>query len=177
LGVGANFSYNFLQGLTKAQKITDALYAKRDEDPNITFYLQPDPTSNLREMQIESNGQLYRYRNGPQVWQRFEWPGKMDNIGARIMGVADHGRAVGELRADGPWGLFHLLTLADIEKEGNTHFKTSWNLPSSDGGTVHVSFNLRSDRQDNLFDFKLINSFKLPKAIFKNRGSSRLAAY
>jgi type VI secretion system protein ImpL len=177
LGVGANFSYEFLKGLGKAQKISDALYAKRDDDLNISFYLQPDPTSNLREMQIESNGQLYRYRNGPQIWQRFDWPGEMHQIGARIMGVADHGRAVGELRADGPWGLFHLLTLADIEKEGNTHFKTSWNLPSSDGGTVHVSFNLRSDRQDNMFDFKLINSFKLPKSIFKKRGSSRLAAY
>ncbi len=176
LGIGANFSKEFLHGLSEAQKITDALYTKRDNTPNMTFYLQPDPSTKLREMQIESNGQLFRYRNGPQVWQRFDWPGDMNQIGARVMGIADHGRAVGELRADGPWGLFHLLTQADIEKKTGTHYKTSWKLPASDGGTVNVSFKLRADRQDNIFNFKMISSFKLPKALFR-RGGSRLAAY
>ncbi|MCU7843205.1 MAG: type VI secretion system membrane subunit TssM [Candidatus Thiodiazotropha sp. (ex Monitilora ramsayi)] len=178
LGVGANFSRDFLRGLSEAQKITDALYTNKNEKPNMTFYLQPDPSSDLREMQIESNGQLFRYRNGPQVWQRFDWPGDMNQIGARVMGVADHGRAVGELRADGPWGLFHLLKLADISKVGNsTHYKTSWDLPASDGGTVRVAFKLRADRQDNIFNFKLINSFRLPMSLFKNGRSSRIAAY
>ncbi len=176
LGIGANFSNEFLQGLTEAQKITDALYTNQNSAPNMTFYLQPDPSTKLREMQIESNGQLFRYRNGPQVWQRFDWPGEMNQIGARVLGVADHGRAVGELRADGPWGLFHLLTLADIEKKSGTHYRTTWELPASDGGTVSVSFKLRADRQDNIFNVKMISSFKLPKALFRNDGS-RLAAY
>ncbi len=176
LGIGANFSNEFLKGLTEAQKITDALYTNRDDTPNMTFYLQPDPRTNLREMQIESNGQLYRYRNGPQVWQRFDWPGDMNQIGARVMGVADHGRAVGELRADGPWGLFHLLTLADIKKESGTHYITSWDLPASDGGTVRVAFKLRADRQDNIFRFKMLSKFELPNLLFR-RNSSRLAVH
>ena len=177
LGIGGNFSSEFLRGLTEAQKITDALYTNKANEPNMTFYLQPDPTSDLREMQIESNGQLFRYRNGPQIWQRFEWPGDMNQIGARVMGVADHGRAVGELRADGPWGLFHLLKLADISNLAGTHYKTSWDLPASDGGTVRVSFKLRADSQNNIFNLKLINSFKLPNALFKGGRSSRIAAY
>jgi type VI secretion system protein ImpL len=177
LGVGGDFTREFLRGLTEAQKITDALYTNKVNEPNMTFYLQPDPTSDLREMQIESNGQLYRYRNGPQVWQRFDWPGDMNQIGARVMGVADHGRAIGELRADGPWGLFHLLKLADISKVGGAHYKTSWNLPASDGGTVRVAFKLRADSQDNIFNLKLINSFKLPGALFKGGRSSRIAAH
>jgi type VI secretion system protein ImpL len=177
LGVGANFSKEFLSGLTQAQKVTDALYTQRSDNPNMTFFLQPDPSTSLREMQIESNGQLFRYRNGPQIWQRFEWPGDMDQIGARVMGVADHGRALGELRADGPWGLFHLLTQAKVEKVGGTHYKTSWNLPASDGGIVKVVFNLRADRQDNIFNFKLINSFKLPESLFGYGSSRQIAAY
>ncbi|MEJ2463825.1 MAG: type VI secretion system membrane subunit TssM [Candidatus Thiodiazotropha sp.] len=176
LGIGANFSQEFLQGLTEAQKITDALYTNQNSEPNMTFYLQPDPSTKLREMQIESNGQLFRYRNGPQVWQRFDWPGEMNQIGARVLGIADHGRAVGELRADGPWGLFHLLTLADIEKKSGTHYRTTWELPASDGGTVSVSFKLRADRQDNIFNFKMISTFKLPGSLFRS-GGSRLAAY
>jgi type VI secretion system protein ImpL len=177
LGVGGNFSKEFLRGLSEAQKITDALYTNRASDPNMTFYLQPDPTSNLREMQIESNGQVFRYRNGPQVWQRFDWPGDMNHIGARVMGIADHGRAVGELRADGPWGLFHLLKLATISKDGGTHYKASWKLPASDGGTVRVDFKLRADREDNIFNLKLINSFRLPKALFNGNRSSRFVRY
>ncbi len=177
LGTGANFSHEFLKGLTEAQKITDALYTTQDNSPNMTFYLQPDPSTNLREMQIESNGQLIRYRNGPQIWQRFDWPGEMNQIGARVMGIADHGRAVGELRADGPWGLFHLLTLANIEKVSGTHYKTSWELPASDGGTVHVAFKLRADRQDNIFNFKIISTFKLPGSMFRKGSTSRIAAY
>jgi type VI secretion system protein ImpL len=177
LGTGANFSQEFMKGLTEAQKITDALYTTQDNSPNMTFYLQPDPSTNLREMQIESNGQLIRYRNGPQVWQRFDWPGEMNQIGARVMGIADHGRAVGELRADGPWGLFHLLTLANIEKVSGTHYKTSWELPASDGGTVRVAFKLRADRQDNIFNFKMISTFKLPGSLFRRGSSSRMAAY
>lgn len=176
LGIGANFSQAFLNGLSEAQKITDALYTHQDNSPNMTFYLQPDPSTKLREMQIESNGQLFRYRNGPQIWQRFDWPGDMKQIGARVMAVADHGRAVGELRADGPWGLFHLLTMASIKKESGTHYKTSWELPASDGGTVSVSYNLRADRQDNILKFKMISSFDLPKYLFRRDGS-RLAAF
>lgn len=177
LGVGTNFSRQFLKGLSQAQKITDALYTQRGTNPNMIFYLQPDPSTRLREMQIESNGQLFRYRNGPQIWQRFDWPGNMEQIGARVMGVADHGRAIGELRAEGPWGLFHLLTQADIKKIGSTHYKTSWDLPASDGGKVTVAFKLRADRQDNIFNFKLINSFHLPGSLFRSGRSDRLAAY
>jgi len=176
LGIGVNFSQDFLQGLSEAQKVTDALYTNLDSAPNMTFYLQPDPSTDLREMQIESNGQHFRYRNGPQVWQRFDWPGDMNQIGARVMGIADDGRAVGELRADGPWGLFHLLTLANIEKTNGTHYKTSWELPSSDGGTVSVSFKLRADRQDNIFNLKKIKAFELPQSLFR-KGRSRLAAH
>jgi type VI secretion system protein ImpL len=128
-------------------------------------------------MQIESNGQIFRYRNGPQLWQRFDWPGDMEQIGARVMGVADHGHAVGELRAGGPWGLFHLLTQARIEQMSGTDYKTSWNLPASDGGIVKVVFNLRAVRQDNIFDFKLINSFKLPRSLFRYGSARQIAAY
>ena len=176
LEIGANFSEEFLHGLSEAQKVTDALYTNQNNAPNMTFHLQPDPSSKLREMQIESNGQLLRYRNGPQMWQRFNWPGEMNQIGARVMGIADNGRAVGELRADGPWGLFHLLSLARIEKTNGTNYKTSWDLPASDGGTVRVSFKLRADRQDNIFNFKMISAFELPRSLFR-RGRSRLAAY
>jgi len=177
LGTGANFSKKFLVGLDLAQKITDALYTHRDSDPKMTFFLQPDPNSGLREMQLESNGQLYRYRNGPQIWQRFDWPGDMQQIGARVMGIADDGRAMGELRAEGPWGLFHLLSQADIKKVAGTHYKTIWKLPSSDGGTVTVAFKLRADREDNIFNLKLINTFRLPGSLFSGARSGRLAAY
>ncbi|MDR0717122.1 MAG: type VI secretion system membrane subunit TssM [Azoarcus sp.] len=54
------------------------------------FELQPVPTPGLSEIVVEIDEQILHYRNGPQSWQTFRWPGGEEE-GVRIQVVDFNG--------------------------------------------------------------------------------------
>ncbi len=166
LGVRPGFTRAFLDSLEAGQAITDALFRDGGRRPEISFNLYPLPAAGLSEIQVESNGQSYRYRNGPQEWRRFQWPGDLQRIGARVAGTISRGNARAELEANGPWGLFHLLRDAEITSESSTVFKMEWQLTVGSRDPVPVRFKVRADRQENVFGGALMSGFAPPTALF-----------
>ncbi|MDR1063546.1 MAG: type VI secretion system membrane subunit TssM [Azoarcus sp.] len=71
------------------------------------FELQPVPTPGLSEITVEIDGQTLRYRNGPQPWHTFRWPG--DAKGARITAVAFGGAPHAIFEQSGHMGLVRML--------------------------------------------------------------------
>jgi type VI secretion system protein ImpL len=169
LSQGIGFSTGFLRSLSTARQITGSLFRRGASEPEMHFYVYPMPASGLAEMVLETNGQTYRYRNEPQEWRRFSWPGPMNQIGARISGVVSRGGARAELLAGGQWGLFHLLRKARLNNEGGTVYLTEWELDAAGHGPIKVSFRIRADRQDSVFKQKLIGGFTLPSSLFGGR--------
>ncbi|WP_305044505.1 type VI secretion system membrane subunit TssM [Geoalkalibacter sp.] len=166
LDQGLGFSEDLLAALEQARLISAGLFRRGGAEPDVQFYLYPLPSRGLSEMYLESNGQHYRYRNEPQEWRQFRWPGDLERLGARIHGINGVGNERAELGYEGVWGLFHLLKRAELTAENNTQYLGAWELDDSQGVPVKVLFRLRADRENNVFEPGLFSRLKLPEAIF-----------
>ena len=176
LDIGPGFSKEYLAALKRAKNITKGLFRRNSDDPNVVFYLYPVPTSGLSEVLLESNGQMYRYRNEPQEWRKFDWPGNKERTGARIIGVSDRNNVRGEIKSDGIWGLFHVFRKAKMVKERGTQYLSTWKIESVNGKPINVSFRLKADRHNNLFKPGLLNGFRLPEKInHKENSGTKIA--
>lgn len=160
------FNDDFLRSLARAKTISDSLFRRGQDDPEIRFSVYPMPTRGLSEMLLETNGQNYRYRNEPQEWRPFRWPGDEEKIGARIHGITGKGNARAELEFDGIWGFFHLLEQARTTRENSTEFLSAWELKGSDGTPITVQFKIKADRETNVFDQNLFAGFQVPDSLF-----------
>lgn len=166
LGVRPGFSREFLDSLQAARSITQALFRDGGGEPTVVFHLYPLPTSGLSEILLESNGESYRYRNGPQQWRRFQWPGDQQRIGARVAGTISRGAARAELEAAGPWGVFHLFRDAELDARSRTVFRAQWQLRVGSRDPVPVRFMVRSDQDHQLFGGDLLRGFAPPRSLF-----------
>lgn len=102
------------------------------------FQFQPVPAAGLQEYTVEIDGQSLRYRNGPQEWMDFIWPGDTARAGARISAVAADGRPADILNFPGPHGLEMLVNAAERSKIGNGMHRLTWT-----GGGHRVALNFR----------------------------------
>lgn len=166
LDLGAGFSREALTAIARSSTISASLFRRGSEEPQIDFYLYPVPAKGISETLITTNGQEYRYRNEPQEWRKFSWPGEASQVGARVSGVAGRALARAELNADGIWGLFHLLRQARITQESSTEYLSTWELEGTHGVPVTVRFRIRADRANSLFDRQVLTGFDLPENLF-----------
>ena len=162
LDVGPGFSKDFLYTLTRASQITRGLFRRGSDEPSLTFYLYPIPTSGLSEVLLETNGQIYRYRNEPQEWRKFRWPGNTERSGARVIAVSNRRNARGEIAADGVWGLFHVFRKARMVRERGAQYMTTWELESVNGQPLEVRFRIKADRHNNLLKPGLLTGLDMP---------------
>lgn len=162
---GPDFNQDLLRTLEQAQAISSSLFRRGSHEPEVQFYLYPVPSRGVSEMYLETNGQDYRYRNEPQEWRKFHWPGDMDRVGAKVRGVVGPGTARGELSHEGVWGLFHLLRQGRVNVESGTQYLVSWEI---DGNTmpVTVQFRIRADREQNVFERELFSRMQIPETLF-----------
>lgn len=166
LGVGFSFSPAFLASLKDASNISSALFSRGSDHASVTYYVYPIPSSGLSETLLESNGESYRYRNEPQEWRQFKWPGDGDSLGAKVEGVSMSGAQEADVSADGVWGLFRLITKADLSRIGGNEYMAEWRLKSPGGRPINVKFELRADRKANIFGTGLLRGFHLPDSPF-----------
>ncbi len=166
LDSGAGFNGELLGALSRARGISAGLFRRGQDEPDIRFSVYPMPTRGLSEMSFEANGQRYRYRNEPQEWRLFHWPGTQEKLGARIHGVAGRGTSRGELQYDGIWGIFHLLNRARVERESGTQYLSVWELEGTDGQPIKVQFKIKADRENNALGNDLFENFAVPESIF-----------
>jgi type VI secretion system protein ImpL len=165
LDQGPNFSRDLLDTLDYAQSISAGLFRHGSQEAQVHFYLYPLPSRGMSEMYLHSNGQDYRYRNEPQEWRKFQWPGDMERLGARVRGISGTGSALAELAYEGVWGLFHLLDQAKVTAESGVQYLAAWEL---DGMNVPVTiqFRIRADREQNIFERGLFSRMQVPENIF-----------
>lgn len=172
MGQGIGFSSSFLAALSQAEQITQGLFKPGSADPKFTFYLQPVAVPGLEEVIFDSNGQEYRYRNEPEEWRRFTWPGEAAEIGARLSASTRQSKQAAELEYQGLWGLFHLMSDAKMIRQGGTQYLSSWKLKDRSGQVLEVKFRMKADKASHVLDPKVLTQFKLPEVI-KTEGSSR----
>ncbi len=175
LGIGPNFNKSFFASLKHGHSISSGLFRRGDDEPNLTFSLYPIPISGLDEIVLETNGQSFRYRMGPQEWKKFKWPGDSEQSGARIIGISDKRNVRAEIEEVGVWGVFHLFKKAKLTRERGTQFNTVWTIDSYNSKPVKIQFKLKADKYNNLFRPGVLSSFKMPKKLSSRKSSDNAA--
>ena len=165
MGLSAGFNKNFVHALNRSQRISSGLFKRGGMTPEMTFYLYPMPTTGISEIALETNGQLYRYRNGPQEWRRFKWPGNSDSTGASVTAISELNNMRAEQSEHGMWGIFHLFKKARLVKERGTQYLSEWNMEAINGKPVRISFKVKADRSNNLLQPGLFDKYSIPKRI------------
>jgi type VI secretion system protein ImpL len=129
--VGINFGPAFLSGVSR---LSSAGSAVLQEGEGAKFELQPVPTPGLSEILIEIDGQVMRYRNGPQPWTSFSWPNTSGGNaqGARIQTVSFEGVSTSVANHNGRLGLMRLLGQAKTAgSPGSTTAQLEWRFKPS----------------------------------------------
>ena len=172
LDVEPGFSRQLVAALNRAQRITEAMFRRNGDMPQLRFAAYPIPSAGMSETLLETNGQYYRYRNGPQEWKSFRWPGNGGDVGARVAAVSSRSNYTAELSEDGPWGLFHLLQAARQRKLHGNEYLSEWQLTAMNGQPVKVAFRLKADRRHSLLQPGLLTGLDLPQRLVARRNDA-----
>ncbi|WP_332670530.1 type VI secretion system membrane subunit TssM [Aromatoleum sp.] len=122
---GLRLNASFLSGVGRLSVLGDKL---SQDGADGRFELQPVPTPGLSEISVEIGGKMLRYRNGPQPWQEFRWPGEDDRHGARIQ-VVDLGGVVSVVaNQTGRMGFLRLLGDASKQEPGDGTAQLAWHV-------------------------------------------------
>jgi type VI secretion system protein ImpL len=173
LGIGMEFSAQFFAAIDRSRQISSSLFTQGETRLGMSFSVYPYPSTMLSESTLSVDGEHYRYRNGPQEWHSFAWPGP--NPSARVRGVRADTHSTGEISADGSWAWLRLLSKAQIKYDQDNSFIASWSLRDTSGQFMTIRFRVRADRYNNPFRQGTLQGYRLPANIFE-RGDRATAS-
>lgn len=137
---------DLLPFLKKADDITRSLFPSGASEPTVAFSVRIRPAPGVAATSLEIDGRRVEYRNGPEEWYQFTWPGKAP--GAVLRARATDGREE-TIQRDGEWGFFRLLEAGKIRGDpGVRDFAIAWSMPGL-GATVILDF--RTARTESPF--------------------------
>ncbi|MBA1274943.1 type VI secretion system membrane subunit TssM [Stutzerimonas azotifigens] len=161
-GRGLPLSREFLAQMSHAQTIRRSFFAENPNEPQIRFKLEPySLDSSLGRADFRFGNQQMEYRHGPIVQTAFSWPADADEGRTSLVVEELGGRRVGIEKNTGPWSLFRLLDLMQVDyHSGRDVLMLKANL-----GGRHANYLLHSQRSPNPFDIALLRDFKLPATL------------
>lgn len=168
--VGVRFNPSFLNGLSRLLATGSAVLQEGDGSH---FELQPIPTPGLSEILIEIDGQVLRYRNGPQPWVAFNWPNNNQNQGARLKAVSFGGVSTQIANYNGRLGLMRLLADARALQPTQNSGTVEWRFKpvrvdgkdTGKGEMETIRFNYRPVSGANLLALSNLRGTSLPQRI------------
>lgn len=159
--LGVNFNPVFLTGATRLMSAGSSVLQEGD---GAKFELQPIPTPGLSEIVVEIDGQLLRYRNGPQAWTAFTWPNPAGSSaqGARIQTMSFSGVSTSVANFSGRLGLMRLLAQAKADDPTASTVQLEWRGKSNRAVAEKIAATDKSASQDNdgelvRFNFRMVN--------------------
>lgn len=165
LGRGLPLTSLGMDQLSQGLNIVEAIWGSGDLEPSMTFHIAPIPMPGIEEIVFEHDGSLYRYRNEPEEWHAFSWPGTHAPMIAGLS-IARNGREdCAELQYEGPWSWFHLLTQAHITAVEGHQYHARWILKTEQGVRVPINLKIRSDKHNRLLMPAQLEGFNLPESL------------
>lgn len=162
-GVALPFRPRFLQWLEQQEQISATIFLDPHGMPTYHFAIQPSPSPGVKEILLALGGKSYPYRNGPQEWIQFQWPGKDNQETDSLLRVtSSHGDGQVVKQYQGSWGLFHLLKTAKlIHHSPQGDYQLSWQL-----GRQIIKIRLKNQGSMDLFDRLLFHPMPVPERLF-----------
>jgi len=165
--MGVRFNPQFLTSVTRFSSLGSALSSGGSAGGEPTrFEMRPVPTPGLAEITLEIDGQTLRYRNGPQPWQTFNWPGSSDTQGARIQVIANNGTVSTVSNQPGRMGLMRMFGESARTLESNMNSgQMEWRFRGSEGTQQSVKFDFRMAGGLNPMLLTALGRVELPRRI------------
>jgi type VI secretion system protein ImpL len=136
-GTGANSLLpTVLPFLKRSYDISTSLFSGKSGEPGMNFSINIRPSPQLASITFSVDGQEVVYKNEPESWKKFTWPGDGKKTGAFIKVRTARGQPE-ELEQEGEWGLFRLMEagVAQMDK-GARVFSMKWKMPSTNSEVV-----------------------------------------
>jgi len=147
-GAASAFRSEVLTFLSRAQDVSSALFPPNAAAATVPFDVHIQPAPKTASVSLTVDGQTYEYRNGPEEWHSFQWPGAGTTRGA-VLRVRSNKGVVETLQQEGEWGLFRLFEEASVRGAGGGRvFTLVWKIPSLD---TEVAIDIRPARGDSPF--------------------------
>ncbi|PAU54979.1 type VI secretion system membrane subunit TssM [Pseudomonas indica] len=161
-GRGLPLSREFLAQMSHAQTIRRSFFAENPNEPLVLFKLEPySLDSSLGRADFRFGDQQLEYRHGPIVQTAFRWPAEGSDGRTSLVVEELGGRKVGIEKNTGPWSLFRLLDLMQVDY----HSGRDVLILKADLGGLRANYLLHSQRSPNPFDIALLRDFKLPATL------------
>ncbi|MBV2207879.1 MAG: type VI secretion system membrane subunit TssM, partial [Pseudomonas sp.] len=161
-GRGLPLSEQFLAQMSRAQTIRRSFFAENPNEPLILFKLEPySLDSSLGRADFRFGNQQLEYRHGPIVQTAFRWPAEADDGRTSLVVEELGGRRVGIEKNTGPWSLFRLIDLMQVDY----HSGRDVLMLKADLGGLRANYLLHAQRSPNPFDLALLRGFKLPATL------------
>ncbi|KAF7769677.1 type VI secretion system protein ImpL [Pseudoalteromonas citrea] len=165
-GIGLKFDSKVLKNLTTANKVTRSLFPKNSSELGIKFQMMPVAQRGIRETYFGFSDQAYRYRNEPEEWRKFSWPGQGGTEKATVYGLDSTGRRLSAEKS-GPWALLKVLNDANVRWVKGSEFLATWQFEDeSEQSPIKVQMALKSNRNSGVFSKYTLNAFVLPRQLF-----------
>ena len=146
------------------------MFSSGADSAGFTFQMMPVPHRGIRETYLGFSEQGYRYRNEPEEWRNFSWPGRGAAEKAVLYGLDNKGRRI-SIEQDGPWALLKVLNSASVKWIKGTEFLATWELKDKSDEVLTVQFSLKSGRNSGIFSKYMLTSFALPSSLFSQSPS------
>ncbi|KMM87013.1 type VI secretion system protein ImpL [Pseudomonas taetrolens] len=158
-GQGLPMSRVYFEQMAAAQVIRQSFFAQNPATPQVDFTLEPyNLDSSVRRAEFRFGNQTLEYRHGPIVPVTLQWPTEADNGRTSLVLEKAVGRPVGIEKSTGPWSLFRVLDLMQVDYLSGRDVMV---LKAEVGG-LRANYLLMSQRTPNPFDMSVLRSFRLP---------------
>ncbi len=171
-------SAEFLESLRKARFISESLFPRGSAEVKIPFELYPYPSPGVSEIVITADGKELRYRNEPQEWREWAWPGASGAAAGASLQVQVGGTKQVQ-QYSGRWGFFKLLAAGQITPISPTLYRIEWEFGGAKGEGTHrtegsavvtqrrvkIRFDLRAQSVKNPFKPDLFLEFRCPSRV------------
>lgn len=163
LSVGMPFTTEFMQKLQQAQDISTLLFSN---DGKFSYAIYPIPEPTLSQVKLTSNGVVYSYHNGPQLWTNKTWNAKVEHPFSQLLIERNDHESQASIEGSGLWGLFKIFQQAQISKQ-QSGYLLAWKVTFSNGRRQTVSLLFKTNSPVSAIDAFVTEPFTLPKEIIK----------
>ncbi|HVG63171.1 MAG TPA: type VI secretion system membrane subunit TssM [Hyalangium sp.] len=129
---GTSLQGVLLTYLKRTYDISSSLFTPNGAEPQMKFSISIRPSPELSSITFSVDGKEVVYKNEPERWTQFTWPGDGKTSGAFIKVRSPKISGPEELIQQGEWGLFRLMEegVPQIAK-GSRVFTMTWKMPQT----------------------------------------------
>jgi len=129
---GTSLQSVLLTYLKRTYDISTSLFTPNGAEPQMKFSISIRPSPELSSITFSVDGKEVVYKNEPERWTQFTWPGDGKTSGAFIKVRSPKISGPEELIQQGEWGLFRLMEegVPQIAK-GSRVFTMTWKMPQT----------------------------------------------